>query len=103
MKGWGLPPRLRLTKADELWSSMQMSSMTKRELLKRLFKGWRSLGNNYPCGYISPNRSACIRGAMFVASFTKAARNGEINIEAIMRGQFDDNFLNFLERNGRSI
>lgn len=36
-------------------------------------------------------------------AFHKATAEGEIDIAAIAHGEFDDNFLAFLAKNGRSI
>lgn len=56
-----LPKRLQLSDNDLLLRIMKLGGATKRDLLKRLFEGWRKVGMPRPRGYVSVDRGVAVR------------------------------------------
>lgn len=98
-----IPPRLRLSDHELVRRQWRYERLTKRQLLKDLHHAWRSIGHPKPRGFVFAERSKIIKRIKFVNEFVSAAASGEIDVEAISKGQFDDNLLEFLERNGIPI
>ncbi|MDX8444458.1 DUF5681 domain-containing protein [Mesorhizobium captivum] len=97
-----IPSRLRLSDAQLLNTQMQYMSTPKRKLLKDLYQAWKSIRRPTPRGFVFPGKAVIAQRLDFVYAFQKAATEGDIDLEAISRGEFDDNFLDFLIQNGRS-
>lgn len=56
-----LPKRLQLSDSDILFRAMRLGGVTKRNLLKRLYSGWRKVGMPRPRGYVSVDRDVAVR------------------------------------------
>ncbi|MDX8470349.1 DUF5681 domain-containing protein [Mesorhizobium sp. VK23B] len=98
----GVPQRLRLTDAQVLRMQMQYMRVPKRKLLKDLYRAWRAIRRPAKRGFVFPGKAATVRRLDFVFAFHRAAIEGDIDVDAISRGEFDENFLDFLSQNGRS-
>lgn len=56
-----LPKRLQVSDNDLLFRIMKLGDVTKRDLLKRLYAGWRKVGMPRPRGYVSVDREVAVR------------------------------------------
>nr|WP_295466564.1 hypothetical protein [Mesorhizobium sp.] len=62
-----LPKRLQLSDNDILFRAMRLGGVTKRNLLRRLYSGWRKVGMPRPRGYGSVDREVAVR--VFTGAF----------------------------------
>lgn len=95
-----LPPRLRMSTVAILTRQLRYSSWSKRKLLKEVFQGWQQLGKDIPRGKTFPSLAQARPWLEFVFSFLAEFRAGRLDIDAIARGDFDDNALDLMERSG---
>lgn len=96
----GIPPRLRLSEMEMARRYSVHRTATKRQLLKDVHRGWTRLGAPRRRGAVFPERRIVEKKLQLMSDFVTAATSGAININAIARGQFDDDLLDFLEEHG---
>lgn len=95
-----IPPRLRLSELELSYRYLRFRSTPKRQLLKDVYRGWARLGAPRPRGSIFPSVTVVAKKLQLMAAFVKAATSGAIDTAAIAKGQFDDDFLDFLQQHG---
>ncbi|MDX8492103.1 DUF5681 domain-containing protein [Mesorhizobium sp. VK22B] len=91
-----VPPRLRLSNAQLVHTQMRYQRISKRKLLKALYHAWKAIRRPRPRGFVFPGKAVMVQHLDFIFAFHRAAIDGDIDLEAISRGEFDDNFLDFL-------
>lgn len=95
-----LPPRLRMSTVTIVTRELRYSSWPKRKLLREVFQGWQKLGKDIPRGKTFPSLAQARPRIEFMFSFLAEFRAGRLDIDAIARGDFDDNVLDLMERFG---
>ena len=98
-----IPPRLQLSDNAIIVRQARYLGMPKRRLLKELYAAWKKLGHHMPRGFVFPDRDVVVRTLKFTVDFAAATSSGDIDVEAISHGKFDDNFLDLLEDHGQPI
>jgi len=95
-----LPPRLRLS--DVIWISkmMRAAKTPKRHLLKTLFSGWRSLGVRVRRGVNLPDQDIVVAKLKFAYQAFEKFQSGELDVDAISRGEFDESAKEFFSAHG---
>jgi hypothetical protein len=86
-----LPPRMRLSDQRLIIKLMDHETLTKRELLKRLYREWRALGYNFRRGAVSASMSFVRARLEFLYDLAAASIDGKIDLDAIVRGELDSN------------
>lgn len=74
-----LPNRLRLSDNDILARMMQLGGVAKRDLLKRLYAGWRRVGMPRPRGYVSIDRGIAVRAFTGLFEVLDRIRSGKLD------------------------
>jgi hypothetical protein len=95
-----IPPRLRLSDWEWLRREGKYEAMPKRALLKLLFSSWRKLGRRRPRGDLSPNLSAVKEWFENFMALKKEVDAGNLDLEAMARGEFNEAALAFMESRG---
>ena len=102
-----LPRRLQMSDIEILSQQMQLEAVTKRELLKRLYEGWRKVGKPRPRGYVSVNRSVEIRVVTRSFELYREIVAGEIRPEDYTTSEFESyvnrRVYDRAEHKGRSL
>ncbi|MGD9713374.1 MAG: DUF5681 domain-containing protein [Thermomicrobiales bacterium] len=93
-----LPPRLRYSDKAILQAHWRVRRLTKRQLLKQLFAGWRGIGMPLPRGYIFPNMSDLIPPLAAHEEFARRALSGEIEVLAIPQHELAEMIMAHLDR-----
>lgn len=73
-----LPKRLQLSDNDLLFRIMKLGGVTKRDLLKRLYAGWRKVGMPRPRGYVSVDREVAVRALKGFIDVWRRIESGEL-------------------------
>lgn len=99
----GLPPRLRMSDIDIVAMQWRFERMTKRELLKLLHNEWRKVGRPKPRGFVFWDRSVAEEHLRFLYQFIGKAQSGELDIDAIAVGEFNDTARLFFTQHGFAL
>lgn len=92
-----LPKRLQISEGLLTLRMMQLNATSRRELLKRVFQSWRALGIYRPRGSRFPPLEQTRRALEWRFALIAAFRGGELDAQAIGRGEFDEKARGFLE------
>lgn len=92
-----LPKRLQVSDGVLTLRMMQLNATSRRELLKQVFQGWRALGIHRPRGSRFPPVEQIRRALEWRFALIAAFRSGELDAQAIGRGEFDEKAQAFLE------
>jgi hypothetical protein len=74
-----LPKRLQVSDNDLLLRIMKLDGVTKRDLLKRLYAGWRKVGMPRPRGYGSVDREVAVRVFTGAFDILNQVRSGRLD------------------------
>lgn len=92
-----LPKRLQISDAAFTRRMMQHEATSRRQLLKTVFQSWRALGVHRPRGMPFPPLEQIQRALEWRFTLIAAFRNGELDAQAIGRGEFDERARAFLD------
>lgn len=92
-----MPKRLQTSDAVFTQRMMQHEASSRRQLLKLVFQSWRALGIDRPRGMPFPPLEQIRRALEWRFALIAAFRRGELNAEAMRRGEFDEKARAFLE------
>ena len=84
-----LPNRLRLSDNDILARMMQLGGVAKRDLLKRLYAGWRKVGMPRPRGYVSIERELAVRAFTGLLEILGRIQSGDLNPNDYSHQEFE--------------
>lgn len=73
-----LPKRLQVSDNDLLFRIMKLGGVTKRDLLKRLYAGWRKVGMPRPRGYVSVDLNVAVRAFKGFFNLWRRIESGEL-------------------------
>jgi hypothetical protein len=83
-----LPRRWQITNVAMMQEQMRYQTTAKRDLLKTLYRRWRTLGFNVSRGRRFPARSVVVKYVRFITGLWDAARKRQINLAAVAHGEF---------------
>jgi len=92
-----LPERLKIDDTEIMMRMMKYDVTSKRVLLKQLTKGWRECGIKSRRGFKFPSARTAHNRLSFFADFFRAMKSGELDMNAISKGRFDERTRAFVE------
>ncbi len=92
-----LPKRLQITEGLLTLRMMKFEATSRRHLLKQVFQSWRVLGVHLPRGLPFPSLEKIRHALDWCFALIAAFRSGELDAQAIGRGEFDEKARAFLE------
>lgn len=98
-----LPPRLRISNVDLVAKQWSYERMTKRELLKSLYREWRKLGRNVPRGVCVLRPQHCRKESGFPCEFHAQGTGWIVDVDGIANGEFNAAARSFWEQYGIPI
>ena len=98
-----LPPRLRATKNDLTHHFLKLARYTRRELLKTLYREWRSLGYDIPRGKVFPPQRRAVNLLKLLRELDTNVRAKNVNLDNLGLGQFDATARAIFEKYGYAI
>ncbi|MFD2053580.1 DUF5681 domain-containing protein [Mesorhizobium calcicola] len=95
-----IPPRLRLSDIEWIHRQFKYEGISKRTLLKLLFTAWRKIGRPRQRGYLSLDLRVVKKWFEDFGAMYQEVQAGNLDVDAMARGEFDHAALDFMERRG---
>ena len=95
-----LPKRFQLSESAFVWRTMRNQATSKRELLRSVHQSWRSLGRQMPRGKRFASLTVVVGCLRFFEDMMAAFEKGEIDVEAMAQGIFNEAALKLMDKHG---
>jgi len=95
-----LPPRLRFSDGDFIREQYQYGRLSKRDLLKLLFKKWQGVGYPRPRGYVSPNRGEIVSHLKLACALCNGVLSGNIDPDTQSKTEIEAEIIDLMEECG---
>jgi hypothetical protein len=92
----GLPTRWRLDDLAMIFEILRNEAQPQRELLKTVYRQWRSFGLRPHRGQAFPPLDSAVRWLNLAADMLAADKGGEIDLASMARGEFDERARAFI-------
>jgi hypothetical protein len=98
-----VPPRLRLSEGDIVRAMLHANFMTKRQLLKSVYRGWRELGERVPRGTTFVSLRHGKMRLEFVCEIAQRMSDGRLDVENSTTAEIAEELTDLYEELGGRV